>query len=425
MYTTRYSQNICLLLSHPILNCNSLTHTKATQASPLATSKEGQTSTPKDTTYDYSGFNRPVLNLRLLEVSQELPAALPSVEDCSKIYDVAGLAIAYFYRLLFPTIQQVGSRIFRSNRSMSAQVMDVHPLAKLEQQQCFIASVIVKRNKRDPRGNNVDGTRDIDLQLQKASAIMPSRWWAIPKPVVGDDFFEVNWESSRTIAQLIHYFLLIELHLPFLLSASEERYTAGSKIACTNASRDVLSRFISVRGINHGHGIPRALDFFALVAAMALMLAHIGAHRRCNPDDPLGHQRQTDRALTGEALENMRASSSSSKEILPQNGADVLRQLLDIEAKAAGGLHFSTSPVDTQLNVENIHGNDSLSLDIPFYGRIIISPAAAVIDESRERTLQSTNGGNHDDEALASDKENCILDAISANACTRAAFPSR
>lgn len=255
------------------------------------------------------------------------------------------------------------------------------PLGQLERAQCIVAAKIIKRNQSDPFfRNSRDVTQELDLELQRAAGLLPPRWWTVP-PLNGQNMekFDMFLETNKVLHQLFFHFLLVQLHLPFILRPSSAPENIASKITCTNASRDALTRFVAIRAASKLPNIPEASDFFALIAAIALLLVHIDAYRSGarGVDMSLRHQRQTDRALILDTLDYMRSSSSRSSDMLSKRSADVLKRLLEIEEDAAGGRTYTTSP---ELDVVAAGDGDEqgrardFHLRIPHFGTLIISP---------------------------------------------------
>ncbi|WYZ46708.1 hypothetical protein EsH8_IX_000933 [Colletotrichum jinshuiense] len=262
--------------------------------------------------------------------------------------------------------------------------IDSHPLGRLEWVHCKIAAKIIQRNEQASGVSNMDTTHALDLELQVAAATMPPRWWSVPDfSKRHDGHMGLVWRSLQLCNQLFHFFLIIEVHLPFMLRHSKDGAANSSRMACVDASREVLARFIHIRSARGVCSFPDAADFFALIAAMTLMLAHIDARRRDRGNDVLAHQRHTDRDKVEETLEFMREGSSKSTDMLSMKSADVLRSLLDIEADAARGSTFTASlsskstPAYCGIEEERAEGSRNiLQLKIPCYGTVTISPDA-------------------------------------------------
>lgn len=81
--------------------------------------------------------------------------------------------------------------------------------------------------------------------------------------------------------QFTHYYLLAQLHLPYLLHPSDEREYDYSKITAVNASREILLRFVAFRSVE---AYCRGVDFLAFVAGRVVMLGHVETRRRRQPD---------------------------------------------------------------------------------------------------------------------------------------------
>ncbi|KAL0932726.1 uncharacterized protein CTRU02_211689 [Colletotrichum truncatum] len=261
------------------------------------------------------------------------------------------------------------------------ETLEEHPIDVLERMHCSMASKIIQRNEKDSLPVLLEITHSLDLEMQAAAASMPPRWWAVPKfNRQGNGALDIVEESMRLCTQMFHYLLLIEIHLPFMLRHTQDGAASSSRMACIDASREALIRFSAIRNAKGICSVPDAADFFALIAAMTLLLAHIDARRRDRGNDVLAHQRYTDRDKVEEALELMRDDSSVSTDMLSMRSADVLLQLLDIEARAAAGSTFTAnltpSTVSTPLADRDVSGveSGSLQLRIPYYGTVTISP---------------------------------------------------
>ncbi|OBR04153.1 C6 zinc finger domain-containing protein [Colletotrichum higginsianum IMI 349063] len=273
------------------------------------------------------------------------------------------------------------------------------PIQRLESFHSDIAAKVIRRNDKDTFLSNMETTHALDRELQAAAATMPPRWWTTPPDLVnpsGDSLpLEIVRHSIRLCNQIFHFFLVIQIHLPFMLRHAKDGTAASSsRMACLEASRSVLACFVSTRSnARQACSVPDAADFYALIAAMTLLLAHVDARRRDRGRDVLAYQRHADRDRVEEALEHMRDRSSMSADMLSVRSADVLRSLLAIEADAARGSTFtaSLSPTSTSTSTPAScgvgggggggggHVGDSrnvLQLRIPCYGTVTISPDA-------------------------------------------------
>ncbi|KAF2967867.1 hypothetical protein GQX73_g5697 [Xylaria multiplex] len=278
----------------------------------------------------------------------------------------------------------------RSMASESALARDT-PLGRLERIHCAIASRILERNDADTSSLNPATLKQIDHDLQEAAKVMPSSWWLapnLPAAVVaaGKGDQSVFWEMLRLVTQLYHYNLLNQLYLPYILRFNPaESWPAHFQLTCINASREVLSRSIAFRSFNRIPFCCRAADFFALVAALTILLVHLDSHRRRHSHDDtspnsgnldvLAHQHLGDRALLEQALENMNVLARISNDTLSAKSAGLLRRLLDIEAEAAEGETYCAQRESSAKAAQGQAHDDAhvLRIGIPHFGTIRIT----------------------------------------------------
>lgn len=246
-------------------------------------------------------------------------------------------------------------------------------LGQFERQLVIIASSILERNEN---AGDTATTRSIDKELLSISQSMQTTFW---RPASFHNLTpgspENVLETVRLSAQVYYYGLLIQLHLPFMMQkASDNTEHDYSKIACVNASREIITRFVAHRSFNPKSSCSRPVDFFTLLAAMTLLLAHLDAHRCRGATNLLAHQRLSDRAILDQALERMDAVSDVGEDIMLEKSAVLVRRLLDIEAEAAKGSGYTTSvareDTDTQEDAEK--GGGELRLNIPSFGIVRI-----------------------------------------------------
>jgi hypothetical protein len=268
-----------------------------------------------------------------------------------------------------------------------AMLAEDTPMGRLERQHCAIASRILERNESVPSSEHLDLTRDLDLDLRKAARTMPSQWWLAPNlNNTSSDPNALFWDTTRVFAQLLHFNLLNQLHLPYMLRCSSSSTTSSSsfgsryeysRITCVNASREVLSRSIILRRANLVACSCRIVDFLALMAAMTLLLAHLDSHR-LGADNLLAHQYPSDRAMIEKAQENMREVNRINSDALSAQSADLLRRMLAIDVTSAGEDLSTTETVSVQEAQSEEDPSDpdddtTVSVHIPYFGIIKIA----------------------------------------------------
>ncbi|KAJ5211946.1 Polyketide synthase KR [Penicillium cinerascens] len=263
------------------------------------------------------------------------------------------------------------------DRTMASDVMLQRetPIGRLERIHCVLSSKILERNASSSHSTPHDYSmmKTLDLELQKAARGLPSKWWLIPTLNASlTDSQAIFWDTRRLFAQVLHYNLVNHLHLPYMLrSSSAGRKYEFSRITCVNASREVLSRFITLRRFNRIAYSCRTIDFLALMAAMTLLLAHLDSHSEA--ENLLAHQYLSDRAMIEQAQENMQEVNSLNSDAMSAKSAELLRRLLAIESGPLDGSGrisvqgFATETVPDQ--------NDDVvvTVNIPYFGIVKIA----------------------------------------------------
>ncbi|RYP08991.1 hypothetical protein DL765_008608 [Monosporascus sp. GIB2] len=276
------------------------------------------------------------------------------------------------------------------------------PIDRLERIHCSLALRILQRNEVSPGKHDYTITQEIEAELQKAANYLPGGWWLVPNLAATEEH-AIFGDMLRLVNQMFHYNLLNQLYLPFMLRSIRSTNSAGeasqqpdqrheyAKLTCVNASREILTRFIAFRSFNRIAFCCRSTDFFALMAAITLLLAHLDSHRIYHehgatsqfPYNMLANQRLSDLAMMEEVLDNMYHVSRLDTDVLSQKSANLLRWLLAIEAEAAGGRIYHIERVNEQA-FEGSHGEDdngsfsegteqqSVRMNIPYFGVIKI-----------------------------------------------------
>ncbi|KAH8646215.1 hypothetical protein BX600DRAFT_157812 [Xylariales sp. PMI_506] len=275
------------------------------------------------------------------------------------------------------------------------------PLCQLEGSLINIASRILERNQSGQL--NLAQDQAIDAELLEVSQNLPEDFWRAPNfdgMMLGS--FEDSLENLRIIAQVFHFNILNQLHLPYMLSfihsdndRSGSRHEWHSAITCANASREILSRFIVYRNFNYMALCFRLVDFTALTAALTLLLAHLDTtlcRRRRQPgtvcaNNLLAHQRLSDRALLEQVLDKLALVCRYNNDEISIKCAQLIGSLLEVEAEAARGKQYNlittrASEEDGGAMAEHSEPerdeDDVLRIPIASFGIIRISRAGSI-----------------------------------------------
>jgi len=257
-----------------------------------------------------------------------------------------------------------------------------------------VRAKIFERNKIHPSHQARDMTQEIDRELVKVTGQMPSTFWR-PLNFAGleTDSVDAFFETRRSWAHMCYYTLLNQLHLPYMLCPSNSPQTVYNRIACVNASREILNREIAVRTFNPITACCRMGDFMALIAGMTLILAHIVSHHRKDMDNLLVHQRLGDRATVERALECMKSMSELRGDVLATKCAALLKDLLAVEADASQvqSPHGAHEQEGTNHDIED--DRNVLTITMPYAGAIRIAPAGITMTRSKISQDQSLHEG--------------------------------
>ena len=258
------------------------------------------------------------------------------------------------------------------------------PLGRFERILAVIASRILERNESAFSASEITTTLSIDSELLKVSRSMPASFW---RPANFSNLTpgspDTLLETVRVAAHVYYFGLLIQLHLPYIMRTGDNTEREYSKTTCFNASREILTRFIAHRSFNPMSTCSRPVDFFALMAAMTLLLAHLAAHLHREPTNSLAHQRLSDRAILDQVLERMDVMYNFNKDVITEKSAMFIRRLLEIEANAAEGSNYIARNVrdDDEDAQEGTNDGEELRLHIPYLGIIKIARQGSISRE--------------------------------------------
>lgn len=293
---------------------------------------------------------------------------------------------------------------------------------QLERIQSDVASRIIERNALSRASGYFDRpqlelTVALDAELQKAASSLSSKWWRAPNldNVTSASSEALFWDTRRLFAQVLHYNLINQLHLPYMLRSSsktrQQRHDYA-RMTCANASREIVLRFNTLRGFNQiaYSWSCRIVDFLALMAAMTLLLAHLDSHGDPASQDVLANQYLTDRAAIEQVQEHMEEVNRLNSDVLSAQSVHVLRRLLAIRISSAGSrLNFARlvtvhEPENEAVPHPNTDEDDGtvVSAHIPYFGvfKIWDFPSVDAVADDR-LTLQSLVEENESPAVLA------------------------
>jgi hypothetical protein len=191
-------------------------------------------------------------------------------------------------------------------------------------------------------------TKEIDKVLRDACTSMPAQWWIMPNLASCTELPDKLRETLRFNDHMMQYHLLLQLHMPYLLRIDDGNQYGYYKLAAVSASREVLTRFVSVRAIPQSRYYCRGTDLIAFVACTALTLAHILCdHRHKRIEDNgfhfLEQQRLSDRGLLEQVLTIAETLARKSEDDIAKRLMSLLHYLLAIEDNVTAGIRYAVS----------------------------------------------------------------------------------
>lgn len=261
------------------------------------------------------------------------------------------------------------------------------PMERLEKIHCIVASKILQRNESEPCPGDLALTKDLDLELQRAARSLPSKWWLVPKLEALDSDPQALFRNTRRLfAQALHYNLVNQLHLPYMLSAQHSN--KYSQITCVNASRETLARFVALRCCDGAAYSCRIIDFLALMAAITLLLAHLCG--QADPDNFIAHQYHSDFAMIEQVQDSMAQFDHFGSNALNKQSAELLQRLLAIATETTTATGGHSRQVRNEAQISNIA--ETVSVHVPYFGVIQISRDGVSMERYNS---QITSSGNH------------------------------
>ncbi|PYI07760.1 hypothetical protein BO78DRAFT_366013 [Aspergillus sclerotiicarbonarius CBS 121057] len=272
------------------------------------------------------------------------------------------------------------------------------PEEKLEKVHTVIAARIADRNHaQSDQGYAI--TQAIDYDFDTGAKRMGQSWWSHSSPGLCETP-EQSWQRRRRLMIQIHHFsLLVLLHLPYLLrDPTKDRYTY-SRMTCIRSSRQILTRFISLRADVESIFSCRDIDYAGSIAAITLLLSYL-VHGQAMI--PISHMQQDeDCGLIALVKDRMQQVAILNQDKFTQESAQIISQLLPLlDTDSTSRMALSTDD----------NASETIQLNIPYLGLVKIclqprqkahAPSSDVVAEPS--TCQQVHLPSHSPELQAND----------------------
>ncbi|KAK7432174.1 hypothetical protein QQZ08_001119 [Neonectria magnoliae] len=136
-----------------------------------------------------------------------------------------------------------------------------------------LAGKIIERNLVTDKPSLAE-TLSLDEQLSTAAALLPEDWWNRSSSEELSHLTPSNELRERVLLQFYFFHVRLYLHLPFMAKSVTTSTSVISKMACMEASRQMLKRFLLLHSTTQGPYLfeCKTTAFLSFMAAVILIL---------------------------------------------------------------------------------------------------------------------------------------------------------
>ncbi|ETS03619.1 hypothetical protein M419DRAFT_74630 [Trichoderma reesei RUT C-30] len=153
---------------------------------------------------------------------------------------------------------------------------------------------------------------ELDEEMESVASSQPQDWWAVTETLDQPlEHLELNELREQLLQQFYFYWVKLFLHLPFLVETTTSSPHYFSRMACIEASKQILKRYRLLRTrMRSGHCLfeCKTTDFACFTAAVVLLIGTFHTSATCHSsnsvEDDLELVADTDRLLLAEEVEN-------------------------------------------------------------------------------------------------------------------------
>lgn len=148
----------------------------------------------------------------------------------------------------------------------------------------LIMGHLINRNQEDPSNMSLAETLEIEQELETHAQAVPKEFWKSvpPRTPIDEDGDDL---TGRLMAHFNHHILRALLHMPFMLRSFGTKQFRYSHGAALESARNALTVFNTFRPWNgFSQQKCQVLDFLAFIAAMLLVIHHLGSSEASDYD---------------------------------------------------------------------------------------------------------------------------------------------
>lgn len=263
-------------------------------------------------------------------------------------------------------------------------LMSYPPNTRLQRLSSMASGLLLNRNAGELY--NAELTDKIDEILRDASTSMPAQWWVTPGLASDDGPTNAALDSLRSNNHLRQYHLLLQLHLPYLLRPGTGDDWEYHRMTAVTASREVLTRFLTVHMSSKKRHYCRGIDLIAFMSCTALSISHLMPEKRHETTQGrrnyfLAQQRLSDRGLMEKVMTVAEQGVRKGDDDIFKRLVKLLQSLFAFEDNVAAGLRYNAFFVPELAKEQNLGHRVHVSEDgsmahihIPHFPVIKIEP---------------------------------------------------
>ncbi|PHH51659.1 Dehydrocurvularin biosynthesis regulator [Ceratocystis fimbriata CBS 114723] len=261
---------------------------------------------------------------------------------------------------------------------------ELSPTERLERILTIASARISDRNTLRPH-NARELTMSIYNQITSAAHANGAEWWKLP------DFCGVTFTAETLLPNLqimvqMHFFsLVIILHLPYMMKGATTEQRAYSRCRCLCASREVLTRYCSMRCNAMSGMMCRHIDYTSLVGSMTVLLSYLDQNAGCNQ---LNHEEMCE--FRGTATVSPEDQKDKDRELV----VNTQKILKDVAERNNDKLTAEAAAIVDQLmpiiDPKTASTTGLCHINVPYLGTVTLRTLKTQDDDNNNSTSQST-----------------------------------
>lgn len=191
-----------------------------------------------------------------------------------------------------------------------------------------IAARVIDRNRQNQADVSYSATVEMDQDLERCKAIMPSSWWdTVPGP---DMALEAVYDMC--IVKFWYHILRAYIQLPFVLKSSTDPKHHFSRMAALESSREMIGIYEILRSIERPIiSLCNMMDFQVLTAALIIILQLLG-----NPHLYTYQQQEQDWLAIDRLVRVMKRAAQDMPDTVAAQAARLLEDLMKLRHDVSG-----------------------------------------------------------------------------------------